>query len=279
MLTAVEQTVFPVPPPPHSAWTKGHMSDHLKALSRSLTNTQSHTHSLSLTLSLTFSASSGASSGARTLCSRPRPWTSASIYGTTGFHCYLSQQRFHFCFEKFHYRLLSRWAALFLNGSREEKGTKTPRAVFDTPSTESSTPHTGLDTPSTVSEAPHKGLDTPITVSDTLHKVLGTPQRVHTYHHSLFFFHQSSQWDQIAFLGFLISTGARRNPATCVVSIRIIEQGTLPLLPCIYTSPLLSERGEVRESRERERVICVCVCVKSPGGQKAVEVLRPELKG
>ena len=26
-------------------------------------------------------------------------------------HCYLSQQRFHFCFETFHSRLLSRWAA------------------------------------------------------------------------------------------------------------------------------------------------------------------------
>jgi len=29
------------------------------------------------------------------------------------FHCYLSLQRFHVCFETFHSRLLSRWAALF----------------------------------------------------------------------------------------------------------------------------------------------------------------------
>ena len=27
-------------------------------------------------------------------------------------HCYLSEQRFHFCFERFHSRLLFRWAAL-----------------------------------------------------------------------------------------------------------------------------------------------------------------------
>jgi len=33
-------------------------------------------------------------------------------------HCYLSYQRFHFCFETFHSRPLSRWAALF----REAKG-------------------------------------------------------------------------------------------------------------------------------------------------------------
>ena len=30
-----------------------------------------------------------------------------------GIHCYPSQQRFHFCFETFHSRLLSRCAALF----------------------------------------------------------------------------------------------------------------------------------------------------------------------
>ena len=27
-------------------------------------------------------------------------------------HCHFSQQRFHVCFETFHFRLLSRWAAL-----------------------------------------------------------------------------------------------------------------------------------------------------------------------
>jgi len=51
-------------------------------------------------------------------------------------HCYLNKQRVHFCFETFHSRLLSCWAALadsgvrtlvfsknILNGSREAKGT------------------------------------------------------------------------------------------------------------------------------------------------------------
>ena len=32
-------------------------------------------------------------------------------------HCYLSQKRFHICFETFHSRLLSRWAALLAKGS------------------------------------------------------------------------------------------------------------------------------------------------------------------
>ena len=40
------------------------------------------------------------------------------------FHCYSNRQTFHFCFETFHPRLLSRWAVLpkelsFLNGSHE----------------------------------------------------------------------------------------------------------------------------------------------------------------
>ena len=37
-------------------------------------------------------------------CTRVSPWLVL--------HCYLIQQRFHFCFETSHSRLLSRWAAL-----------------------------------------------------------------------------------------------------------------------------------------------------------------------
>ena len=46
--------------------------------------------------------------GGRT-CTRFRPKSWPII---PGFHCFLSQQRFYFCFETFFSRLLSRWAAL-----------------------------------------------------------------------------------------------------------------------------------------------------------------------
>jgi len=43
-----------------------------------------------------------------------RRW--ASLNDFKDFHCYLSQQSFHFCFATFHSRLLSRSAALFEKG-------------------------------------------------------------------------------------------------------------------------------------------------------------------
>ena len=36
-------------------------------------------------------------------------------------HCYLSYQRFDFCFETFHARLLSRWSALFEGSATSQK--------------------------------------------------------------------------------------------------------------------------------------------------------------
>jgi len=41
-------------------------------------------------------------------------------------HCYLSEQRFHVCFETFHSRLLSRWAALFRVRVRGCRADETP---------------------------------------------------------------------------------------------------------------------------------------------------------
>ena len=74
--------------------------------------------------------------GGASLPGRSAPLSAARCPAiTAGFHSYLSSEKFHFCLEKFHSRLSSRWAALFEGcaTSQEESYTREGSYSFYAP--------------------------------------------------------------------------------------------------------------------------------------------------